>query len=367
MRALIERIKQNIPEYRAYDEAATRNSIILPILNKLGWDIFSRDSVYPEYPVGSKRVDYSLRILEQNRFFIETKRCNVDLACHQEQLLGYAFHFGVELACLTNGITWQFFLPLKSGEWEQRLFYTVDFENQSPDEIEKFFVDILRREAVEDRTAVAKAEDIFVRKNRHAAIKAVFPAVWKELITNPPREFLDVICDKIEKTCGYRPDDATVARFLLKAQRGEAVAITSTPVQFHTDGQARSEQTGQHENPASREGTARPVEKVVLRGIEIPLERTGSNSRGYFSEVLPKLLSVLTEQELQNLKDISFCKKHITMHDFPLISHDPMMDGRGYHRSWGRKISGYYVYSQWYQDSTLKSWKQYLLGLAQKG
>ena len=109
MRALIERIKQNIPEYRAYDEAATRNSIILPILNKLGWDIFSRDSVYPEYPVGSKRVDYSLRILEQNRFFIETKRCNVDLACHQEQLLGYAFHFGVELACLTNGITWQFF------------------------------------------------------------------------------------------------------------------------------------------------------------------------------------------------------------------------------------------------------------------
>ena len=41
MRALIERIKQNIPEYRAYDEAATRNSIILPILSKLGWDIFS--------------------------------------------------------------------------------------------------------------------------------------------------------------------------------------------------------------------------------------------------------------------------------------------------------------------------------------
>lgn len=288
MRALIERIKQNIPEYRAYDEAATRNSIILPILSKLGWDIFSRDSVYPEYPVGSKRVDYSLRILGQNRFFIETKRCNVDLACHQEQLLGYAFHFGVELACLTNGITWQFFLPLKSGEWEQRLFYTVDFENQSPDEIEKFFVDILRREAVEDRTAVEKAEDIFVKKNRHAVIKAVFPAVWKELITNPPREFLDVICDKIEKTCGYRPDDATAARFLLKVQRGQAVATTPTPVQDYTEVQTRSKQTEQRENPDLRKENALPVEKVMLRGVEIPLERTGSNSRGYFSEVLPR-------------------------------------------------------------------------------
>lgn len=366
MRALIERIKQNIPEYRAYDEAATRNSIILPILSKLGWDIFSRDSVYPEYPVGSKRVDYSLRILGQNRFFIETKRCNVDLACHQEQLLGYAFHFGVELACLTNGITWQFFLPLKPGEWEQRLFYTVDFENQSPDEIEKFFVDILRREAVEDRTAVEKAEDIFVKKNRHAVIKAVFPAVWKELITNPPREFLDVICDKIEKTCGYRPDDATAARFLLKVQRGQAVATTPTPVQDYTEVQTRSKQTEQRENPDLRKENALPVEKVMLRGVEIPLERTGSNSRGYFSEVLPKLLSILTEQEIQNLRDISFCRKHITMHDFPLISHEPMIDRRGYHRSWGKKISGYYVYSQWYQDSTLKLWKRYLLELAQK-
>ncbi|WP_337771107.1 hypothetical protein, partial [Desulfovibrio piger] len=117
-------------------------------------------------------------------------------------------------------------------------------------------------------------------------------------------------------------------------------------------------------NPASREENALPVEKIMLRGIEIPLERTGSNSRRYFSEVLPKLFSVLTEQELKNLKDISFCKKYITMHDFPLISHEPMLDKHGYHRSWGKKISGYYVYSQWYQDSTLKSWKQYLLGLA---
>lgn len=202
MRALIERIKQNIPEYRAYDEAATRNSIILPILSKLGWDIFSRDSVYPEYPVGFKRVDYSLRILGQNRFFIETKRCNVDLACHQKQLLEYAFLFGVELACLTNGITWQFFLPLKEREYEQRLFYTVDLENQNSDEIEKFFFNILYREAVESRNAVRVAEEIFVKKNKNTIIKNVFPAVWKDIITNPPQEILDVICDKIEKACG---------------------------------------------------------------------------------------------------------------------------------------------------------------------
>lgn len=365
MRALIERIKQNIPEYRAYDEAATRNSIILPILSKLGWDIFSRDSVYPEYPVGSKRVDYSLRILGQNRFFIETKRCNVDLACHQEQLLGYAFHFGVELACLTNGITWQFFLPLKSGEWEQRLFYTVDFENQSTDEIEKFFVDILRREAVEDRTAVEKAEDIFVKKNRHAVIKAVFPAVWKELITNPPREFLDVICDKIEKTCGYRPDDATAARFLLKAQRGQAVATTPTPVQDYTEVQTSSKQTGQREHPDLREENALPVEKVMLRGVEIPLERTGNDSKGYFKNVIPRLLEILTDKEITDLKNSEFCK-NVFSSPYPLLVERMIRDKNNHPRSWARPISGYYIYSQW-TKANLEKWKHYLLRLAEKG
>ena len=365
MQALIERIKQNIPEYRAYDEAATRNSIILPMLSKLGWDIFSRDSVYPEYPVGSKRVDYSLRILGQNRFFIETKRCNVDLACHQEQLLGYAFHFGVELACLTNGITWQFFLPLKSGEWEQRLFYTVDFENQSPDEIEKFFVDILRREAVEDRTAVEKAEDIFAKKNRHAVIKAVFPAVWKELITNPPREFLDVICDKIEKTCGYRPDDATVTRFLLKTQRGRSVPTTSAPVQGHTDVQSCSGQARLRNNPASREENALPVEKIMLRGIEIPLERTGNDSKGYFKNVIPRLLEILTDKEITDLKNSEFCK-NVFSSPYPLLVERMIRDKNNHPRSWARPISGYYIYSQW-TKANLEKWKHYLLRLAEKG
>lgn len=365
MRALIERIKQNIPEYRAYDEAATRNSIILPILSKLGWDIFSRDSVYPEYPVGSKRVDYSLRILGQNRFFIETKRCNVDLACHQKQLLEYAFLFGVELACLTNGITWQFFLPLKEREYEQRLFYTVDLENQNSDEIEKFFFNILYREAVESRNAVRVAEEIFVKKNKNTIIKNVFPAVWKDIITNPPQEILDVICDKIEKACGYRPDDATVARFLLKAQRGQAVPTTPTPVRGHIDVQTRSEQTGQRENPDLREENALPVEKVMLRGVEIPLERTGNDSKGYFKNVIQRLLEILTDKEIADLKNSEFCKD-VFSSSYPLLVERMIRDKNNHPRSWTRPISGYYIYSQW-TKTNLEKWKQYLLRLAEKG
>lgn len=280
-------------------------------------------------------------------------------------MLEYAFLFGVDLACLTNGITWQFFLPLKEREYEQRLFYTIDLENQSLDEIEKFFFDILRREAVESRNAMRVAEEIFIKKNKNTIIKNAFPAVWKDIITNPPQEILDVICDKIEKACGYRPDDATVARLLLKTQRGQAVTTISPPVRGHIDAQIRSEQTGQRENSDSREEKALPVEKVMLRGVEIPLERTSNDSKGYFKNVIPRLLEILTDQEITDLKNSEFCKNMFSA-PYPLLVERMIRDKNNYPRSWTRPISGYYIYSQW-TKANLEKWKQYLLRLAEKG
>lgn len=244
-------------------------------------------------------------------------------------------------------------------------FYTVDLENQNSDEIEKFFFNILYREAVESRNAVRVAEEIFVKKNKNTIIKNVFPAVWKDIITNPPQEILDVICDKIEKACGYRPDDATVARFLLKAQRGQAVPTTPTPVRGHIDVQTRSEQTGQRENPDLREENALPVEKVMLRGVEIPLERTGNDSKGYFKNVIPRLLEILTDKEIADLKNSEFCKD-VFSSSYPLLVERMIRDKNNHPRSWTRPISGYYIYSQW-TKANLEKWKQYLLRLAEKG
>ncbi len=100
---LIEFIKKlkNKPQIHSFDEAATKQTIILPILQILGWEIFDREEVCPEFYVENRRVDYCLRLNYQNEFFIEAKRTGEDLENHQEQLLEYAFRQGVELASLT--------------------------------------------------------------------------------------------------------------------------------------------------------------------------------------------------------------------------------------------------------------------------
>ena len=75
----------------SFDEAATKQVVVLRVLSLLGWDTFNIDEITPEYSVGGKRVDYSLRISNMNRVFIEVKRIGEDLEVHQEQLLNYAF------------------------------------------------------------------------------------------------------------------------------------------------------------------------------------------------------------------------------------------------------------------------------------
>jgi predicted type IV restriction endonuclease len=57
----------------SYDEAAVKQAIIMRILAALGWNPFNINEVKPEYSVAGRRVDYSLRIYDANKVFLEVK------------------------------------------------------------------------------------------------------------------------------------------------------------------------------------------------------------------------------------------------------------------------------------------------------
>jgi predicted type IV restriction endonuclease len=102
------------------------------ILANLGWNPFNINEVKPEYSVAGRRVDYSLRIYDANKVFLEVKKMGEELDRHQDHLLDYSFKEGVKLAVLTNGMTWWFYLPLQEGSWEQRKFFAIDILQQEP-------------------------------------------------------------------------------------------------------------------------------------------------------------------------------------------------------------------------------------------
>jgi len=198
----------------SFDEASTKQAVILRILSVIGWDTFNIDEVVPEYSIAGKKVDFSLRHSNVNKAFIEVKKIGEDLEKHQEQLLNYSFQEGVKLSILTNGITWWFYLPLHEGSWEQRKFYTIEIYDQNAEEIVGRFIDYLAKENVISGKAITNAEAIYESRQKKYLIKETLPKAWNKLISEPDELLIDLIAESTEKLCGYKPDHSTVEDFI---------------------------------------------------------------------------------------------------------------------------------------------------------
>ena len=207
----------------SFDEAATKQAVILRILKALDWDPFNIDEVYPEYSVGNKKVDYALRHNGRNKVFIEVKKVIEDLEKHQEQLLNYSFQEGVKLAILTNGISWWFYLPLREGSWEQRKFYTIEIYDQESEEIVKKFEEFLSKENVISDRAIDNAENLYKSRQKQYLIKETLPKAWKKIITEPDELLVELLADTTEKLCGYKPDNEMVEQFLIRISQGAVI------------------------------------------------------------------------------------------------------------------------------------------------
>ncbi len=211
----IREIKGN-PAIRTFDEAATKQAIVLRILHLLKWDTFNIGEVQPEYTVSGRKVDYCLHYGRRERLFIEVKRVGEELDRHQEQLLDYAFKEGVELAILTNGVTWWFYLPIKKGSWEQRKFYAIDFNSQDPEDVSERFFDFLSKDSVASGHASDKAEELLKSKDKERILNETMPKAWGKMISLPDETLIDLIAETTEEICGYKPDKKQVIDFIVK-------------------------------------------------------------------------------------------------------------------------------------------------------
>jgi hypothetical protein len=197
-----------------FDEAATKQAVVLRLLSLLGWDTFNIDEVTPEYSVKVQRVDYSLRIEHANKVFIEVKRISEELEKHQEQLLNYSFQEGVTLSILTNGVSWWFYLPLTEGSWEQRKFYSIDILQQEPEDVAQKFIGFLSKDNISSGQALKNAEDIYSSRRKKKVVQETLPKAWNKIISDPDEVLVELLGETTEKLCGYRADNDLIEIFI---------------------------------------------------------------------------------------------------------------------------------------------------------
>lgn len=230
---LLERLRANRTLSSAVEDAI-KQGVVLPILARLGWDPEEVNEVYPEYNVRKGRVDYCLRLANRSAVFLEVKSGSQGLDRHQDQLLGYAFSEGVELAALTNGLVWWLYLPLLPNKsWEQRKFYTVDIIQQRAEDAAGHLYQYLSKEQIASRKSIEQAKKIHQGQERDRLAATSLQPAWDQLVNDPDERLIDLLSNKIEGLCGHAPSPDLVAEFLkglgsVQPERDSTLSLSAT-------------------------------------------------------------------------------------------------------------------------------------------
>ncbi len=118
IKSVANQILNRLPAVRSKGEGATKQALILPMLDALGYDIWNPSEVCPEYDAdfavkkfGQKeKVDMAILIDSIPRIYLELKSVDASLEGHAGQLARYFNSTPtVTLGILSNGLEWQFF------------------------------------------------------------------------------------------------------------------------------------------------------------------------------------------------------------------------------------------------------------------
>lgn len=195
-------------------EAAVSQGILLPALHELGWPVFDTQVVIPEFSLEGRRVDYALcHPANKPAVFVEVKKVGLSDGA-DKQLFEYAFHSGVPMAILTDGQEWSFYLPGEQGRYDERRVYKLDLLERNiedaADRLERYLG--YKRVCAGEALKAARSDYQTVARDRE--IEAALPKAWSALLGERDSLLLELLAEKVEDLCGYKPDPDSCSRFL---------------------------------------------------------------------------------------------------------------------------------------------------------
>lgn len=146
LRALSSRIA--LTKDMVSTEEATKNAMVMPFIQALGYNVFDPTEVTPELiaDVGTKKgekVDYAILKDGQPIILFECKKSGGDLSInHAGQLFRYFHVTEARFGVLTNGLVYRFFTDLeRPNKMDEKPFFEfniLDFKDRDVDELKKF-------------------------------------------------------------------------------------------------------------------------------------------------------------------------------------------------------------------------------------
>ncbi|MDD3314687.1 MAG: type I restriction endonuclease [Syntrophaceticus sp.] len=237
----------------------TKQALIIPFLQVLGYDVFNPLEVKPEYiaDFGKKKaekVDYAIFKNDIPIMFIEAKAISEELGNHCAQLERY-FNATpeVRVAILTNGIEYKFFTDLdKDNIMDENPFFRIDITNFSDPDI-----DILvqfTRERFDTDLIIKTAEELIYTSNLNTKLR--------ELFKNPPDDFIRYLIKDFSDT---RITTNVIDRFRPIVKKSISIAI----VELVSEGLFQREEKGTTEDSIVEEQVKEETGDTPEHGEEV--------------------------------------------------------------------------------------------------
>ncbi len=196
---LIDQLKEHaIRVNKAKDtiqtEEATKNALIMPFIQILGYNVFDPSEVTPELiaDIGLKKgekVDYAILMNAKPIILFECKKSGGDLNInHASQLFRYFHVTEARFGVLTNGISYRFFTDLEQpNKMDEKPFFefnVLDFKDQQVEELKKFTKSAFNVEQI-----LNTASDLKYTR----AIRNIL-ADW---MASPSEDFVKILCSEV--------------------------------------------------------------------------------------------------------------------------------------------------------------------------
>ncbi len=207
------------------NEESAKFQILAPILQNLGWD---PSEILPEHAVGGRgggRADFALKSSNRIVVLIEAKAPGLDLRGHVVQVLGYAFHEGVDICVLTTGLEWWLYLPRESGRPSERRFAVLNVMDDPVEQLLEDFDTFLSRETLVSGQAEQRARLVLRAQLEAAQLNKEIPSIWKEMLEKADEELVDLLSNRVYEKVNLRPTKAQV----VAALRGSPIPSTAIP------------------------------------------------------------------------------------------------------------------------------------------
>jgi len=175
-------------------EEATKNALVMPFINALGYNVFDPSEVIPEFvaDVGVKKgekVDYAILLDGSPIILFECKTAGKNLDKeHASQLYRYFSVTDARFGILTNGIAYRVFSDLESpNKMDSRPFLEFSITEITDDLVEQ--LKKFAKESFDLEKILSTASDLKYTKG----IKRSLLEEW----TNPSEEFVKMFASRV--------------------------------------------------------------------------------------------------------------------------------------------------------------------------